>query len=361
MAKIIDKNVVKEINDGLKMNYITGVNTNSYALPKFVVNEKGEYFYAGVVNINNYKDFNKYMKTYSAIAKYIKQNYSSTISKIYKNALNSLVSAKDPYMVSQNEHSLVSKLENKVFSVGKFASESVENYEETLGFITKAGVKSNKLKPCKEVIEIIKSEGRNLTQSDVCILPQIGTNGVILKQSKLNSNQLEAQFELLSRAEVKEIESFMLQTADSLDNETATRLKTQISKVFSQSRNIGSRINHASNGIVAELQDLAKNLIDLVGVDLSSYEKGAKKAAKKKAKASNLETSAPETQSTVTSNKFNADEILIRGTYKATPTIQGDVIVTKITPDGVKFDVAFDGNKLFVASEKSNDDNSFGM
>ena len=312
MAKIIDKSVAKEINDGLKMNYIIGVNTNSYALPKFVVNEKGEYVYSGMVNINNIKDFNKYMRTYNAIAKYIKQNYNSTISRIYKNALNSLVSAKDPYTVSQNKYSLASKLENKTFSASKFASESADSYAETLGFITKAGAKSNKLKPCKEVIEIIKSEGRNLAQSDVCVLPQIGANGVVLKQSKLNSNQLEAQFELLSRAEVKEIEDFMLQTADSLDNETATRLKTQISKVFDQSRNIGSKINHASNDIIAELQGLTKNLIDLVGVDLSSYEKGAKKAAKKQAKVSNLETSTPETQSTVSSNKFNADEILIR-------------------------------------------------
>lgn len=361
MAKIIDKNVAKEINYGLKMNYVIGVNTNSYSLPKFVVNEKGEYVYAGMVNINNIKDFNKYMRTYSAIAKYIKQNYNSTISRIYKNALNSLVSAKDPYMVSQNKHSIVSKLENKAFSASKFASESAENYEETLGFITKAGEKSNKLKPCKEVIEIIKSEGRNLAQFDVCVLPQIGTNGVVLKQSKLNSNQLEAQFELLSRAEVKEIESFMLQTADSLDNETATRLKAQISKVFNQSRSIGSKINQASNDIVADLQVLTKNLINLVGVDLTSYEKGAKKVSKKQAKASNLEANTPETQKVVTSNKLNADEILIRGTYKATPTVQGDVIVTKITPDGVKFDVAFDGNKLFVASEKSNDENSFGM
>ena len=45
---------------------------------------------------------------------------------------------------------------------------------------------------------------------------------------------------------------------------------------------------------------------------------------------------------------------MIRGTYKTSPAIVGDVIVTKITPDGVKFDVTFENEKLFVQQAAPN-------
>lgn len=361
MAKIIEKNTANEINNGLKMNYVLGNDINSYSLPKFNLNENGEYVYAGMVKINSIKEYNKYIRTYNAIAKYIKQSYGPTISRIYKNALNSLVAEKDPYTVSPNRHSISSKFANKTFSASKLASENSQNYADTLSFITKAAYYTKRLKPCTEINKIMQTNEREFANSyDVCVLPKISDKGVVLQQNKLNSNTLEAQFELLDRKEVKAIENYMLETANSLDSKTAENLKAQISKIFTASRNIGSSINQATPETLNDLQNLTKSLIDLVGVDLTAYEKNATKRAKKHEKAQTQNASTSVKTATV-SNKVNADEILIRGTYKATPTVQGDVIVTKITPDGVKFNVSFDGNKLFVANEKSNDENSFGM
>lgn len=369
MGRIIDKKTANEINNGLKINYATGVNQNSYSLPKFKQNENGEYEFAGTVKVSNLKEYNSYIKTYNAIAKYIKENYGSTISRIYKNALNSLVSAKDPYVVPRNKYSISSKLANKLFSTGKVESEGLQTYSDTLNFVTKAAYNTKRLKPASEIKDIMKIGNRDFSESqEICVLPQIGENGVILHKNKNNTNALEANFELLSRDEINAIENYMIQTADSLDPETAKNVKTQINKIFSASRNIGSKINQGTADVVSDLQKLTKNLIDLVGADLSEFSKSSKKT-KKVAKSeikdldeedyeiSNEELEAKES----TPSNFSADEIVIRGTYRTTPSVQGDVIVSKLSPDGKKFKVSFDKNKLFVVNEKENDENSFSF
>ena len=365
MAKVIDKKINKEINNGLGINYVTGNSHNIYTLPSFEVNEKGEYQYVGTQTISSLAEYSEYMKKYSAIAKYIKQNYSSVISRIYKNALNSLIASKERYNISKNDYSLMNKV-GKTFTVSSLNEERNQNYEQMLNYVTKAAYQTRRLKPNSEIVNILANAENSFTDRDrFYVLPQINDNGVVLKQKKNNMNFLEAQFDLVSEADAKAIENFMLETANSLDKSTAESVKAQIVKIFDASKKAGNNIkNGVTNNVINELTELTSNMVDLVGVDLSSYEKKPRKShLSNDFEQTNVKPSFDptlgddplETPANTTPNSFNSNEILIRGTFKTSPALEGDVIVTKITPEGVKFSVTFDGNKLFVVNEKQED------
>ena len=136
-------------------------------------------------------------------------------------------------------------------------------------------------------------------------------------------------------------------------------VKNQISFIFNLSKQIGEQImvgsknSVAKHTIVDNLAQLTTSLIELVGADLSAFEKTNKKPESYTEVATDKAVSDYTDTQTMANNvsdyaNFSADEILIRGTYKTSPAIVGDVIVTKITPDGVKFDVTFENNRLFV-------------
>ncbi|MBQ8425268.1 MAG: hypothetical protein IJX17_04535 [Clostridia bacterium] len=362
MARIIDKKINKEIDSGLGLNYATGVEQNGYELPSFKLNERGEYEYAGTQVIHSLGEYTEYMKKYSAIANYIKQHYSSVISRIYKNSLNSLIASKGRYNLNKNKYSLLSKTE-KTFGISNISTETTQNYENMLNYVTKAAYKTRRLKPNTQIVSILQNAEHSFTDRDrFYVLPQINDNGVVLKQKKNNSNMLEAQFELVSEADAKAIENYMLETANSLDRKTAESVKSQIVKVFNSAKKAGNNMKDGVNSsMINELTELTANLVDLVGVDLSSFEK--------KARGNSLEhteqtTVDPTGQTEVSSkNPVNevehvnsANEILIRGIYKASPAVEGDVLVTKITPDGSKFSITFDGNKLFVSTSNEKQD-----
>jgi len=308
------------------------------------------------------------MKKYSAIANYIKQNYSSVISRIYRNSLNSLIAVKGRHNHSKNKYSMVSKAE-KSFGLSKIAEENVQNYETMLNYVTKAAYKTKRLQPNKQIVAILNNAEHTFGENDrFYVLPQINDNGVVLKQNKSNMNFLEAQFELISEADAMAIENYMLETANSLDKKTAASVKAQIVKIFEASKKAGREIKDGSNPkLVEDLTQLTANLVDLVGVDLSSFEKKSvarsqrgTTVTEKEVVDSQMQT---EVQATVdpTTQNTSANEILIRGTFKTGPALEGDVIVTKLTPDGVKFSVSFDGNKLFVSNEKQEESTGMEM
>ena len=90
---------------------------------------------------------------------------------------------------------------------------------------------------------------------------------------------------------------------------------------------------------------------DLVGVDLSKYNKIL---AKNKTKA----TSA--TNPTTTPRKsVDVNEILIDGKYSSEPALEDGKIVTKLTPTGKKFTLQIKNDKFLVKNVKEEVDNSF--
>lgn len=377
MGSIIDRKINKEITHGLNANEVIGFANNAYTLPNFEKNEKGEYVFVGNQTISTLAEYSQYIQKYAEISDFIKSKYKPVIAKIYKNALNTLISMNDKYYLSKNRYTSASKY-SKPFTIGKIADENPVAYEDLLSYITRAAYEMKEVKPCVEIMEILASSQKDFSESEVLyVLPQIGDNGVILYPKRGNSDFIEAQYELISQLDAKAIENFMFETASSLDKDTSRQVKNHIAKIFDISKSAGSKINSDSPYLaVDELADLTRSLIELVGADLSAFEKVAfatnpeimddeyratygdlynDGSAKNHGEPEGY-TSGAESMAYQATN-FTADEILIRGSFKTSPAIVGDVIVTKLTPEGVKFDVTFESDKLFVqnaSSEKAN-------
>ena len=113
MSKVIDRKIEKEISTGLKLNRAINQPLNTYVLPRFDKNDKGEYIFVGNCTITSISEFNKYMRTYREIANSLRKTYRPVIAKIYKNALNSLVADNSKFRITDNDFSLVSKFDTK--------------------------------------------------------------------------------------------------------------------------------------------------------------------------------------------------------------------------------------------------------
>ena len=352
MANVIDKSLDKIIRSGLEVNSVLDQKLDAYILPSFEKNEDGEYVYVGEEVVNTIEKYNDYSKKYSEIMKIIKKNYQETIYNIFKNALNSLICVNEKSSL-KTRYSAMEKMKNG-FTVSNIALDNSNNLIDTLNFVTKAAYKTKKLKPSKEILEIMHNSQKDFSQREqLYVLPRIGDNGVMLVKNKSNSSLLEARFELYSQLDAMALENFMLETAGTLDLELAGQLKAQIYKIFTLSKKVGFEVvNSVDNETINNLQTLTKDLVELVGADLSTYNKKvAKNYSNAEEKHVAKEITNPDGSTTINGTDaigFNASEILIKGTFKTAPAIDGDVIVTKITPEGVKFDVVFDGDKLFV-------------
>lgn len=369
MSKVIDRKIEKEISTGLKLNRAINQPLNTYVLPRFDKNDKGEYIFVGNCTITSISEFNKYMRTYREIANSLRKTYRPVIAKIYKNALNSLVADNSKFRITDNDFSLVSKLSEKPFTLNSLQDNSSSAYKQTLNFVTKAAYKSKRLKPSNKINELVRSNDKDFEYSQLYVLPVMTENGVVINQKKQNKTAIEAQFETVSKNDAVAIKNYLIEATNGLDEDSATQIKNQIEKVFKESLNIGESIRAGlNNNLSSRLEKLTSEFADLIGVDLSNYNKGTNKITRKAVSETPAEVEnnqepvaeEPVPKTTPNRNSFEANEILMNGTYKTAPSIEDGRIVTKLSPEGMKFTVTFKNNKLFVSNEQSADESVFG-
>lgn len=358
MREVIDKNLEENITTGLKFNHVTAGPTNVYKLPKFVQNEKGEYVFVGNANISTLKEFRQYKKAYGEIAKNL-SNYKKTVGQIYKNALNSLIADNTKYLIDEgNKYSLSTKLSNVEFTANTVREDTSSNYGRTLSYITKAAYKTKRLKPSAEINNLIKNASNS--SSRICVLPVMTDNGVVLNQGKNNKATIEASFKTISYSGANEIKQYLIAATNNLPESVSNQIKSQIEDLFKESRKIGELVESGFNtDLATKLENLAVNFSDLIGVDLTHYDRNSSLKTNKKAKLEPVQTettnefdyslSSQEAEHKPEPKKtLETTEILLDGSYKTSPAVEDGRIVTKLTPDGLKFVVQLKNNKLLV-------------
>ena len=357
MSKVLDKQIEKEINSGLKINKASKNPLNSYKLPKFDKNDKGEYVFVGNATISTLKDFNKYMETYREISNQLRKVYKPVIAKIYKNALNSLVADNGKFKLSENDYTLSSKLSEDQFTTDYVRDNLSSTHKQTLGYITKAAYNSRRVKPSSAINNLMKSSDKELAENGmVYVLPVMTDNGVVLNQKKQNKTAVEVQFETIPSEDAVAIMNYLIEATNGIEPSVAEQIKAKIEDIFKESKAIGESVRASvDNNLTERLEKLGDELIDLIGVDLSNFDKNNKPAVRKAAK-----NPANEATSEAPKGTYEASEILMNGSYKTSPSIEDGRIVTKLSPEGMKFLVTLKNNRIFVTNKEA-EENSFGQ
>lgn len=377
MSKILDEKISKDISSGLNLNYVTKKPLNTYRLPKFDKNENGEYVFVGNCTISTLKEFRAYLRAYKEIASFLRKNYKPAIASIYKNALNSLVADISKFRIADNDYSLVRKLSEAPFTTTSLNDNSAVTYGNILSYLTKAAFKTKRLKPSAEINNLLKADNKTLESgSEIYVLPLMTDNGVVLSQKKQNKNAMEAQFQTVSYSAAREIENYMVEATRGIDNDSATQIKNQIAKLFKEAHAIGESVKAGINSNLSQrLEKLSSDFIDLIGVDLMNYTKTQRPVVKRSKQIDEAPLEAPQNevydtpaqtavaQGSAAESKghpYYANEILMNGSYKTSPAIEDGRIVTKLSPEGMRFVVTLKNNKLLVSNEQS-DEQGFGQ
>lgn len=360
MSKILDSKIHNELSHSLKINYVVNQHVNSFNLPKFEKNEKGEYVFVGNCSISTLADYNDYLKVYKDIVNHLRKTYRPVIAKIYKNALNSLIADNSKFRIEKNNYSLSTKLESKPFTLDTLEDNTSSIYKQTLNFITKAAFKSKRLKPSSAINDLMRKDGKSIEEDTdkIYILPVMTDNGVVLTQKKQNRAAVEAQFETISYEDAMAIKEYMIDATKLLDSDVASQLKNQIEKIFKEASNIGEAIRAGlDNNLVKRLTTLTGDFADLIGIDLSYYNKNNTSNRKNidDAMANSVDSFDLSSEEIIPENildSFEANEIFMNGSYRTTPAIEDGQIVTKLSPEGMKFIVTLQNNKLFVTNKE---------
>ena len=358
MAKVIDNKIEKQINYGLKMNYTTDTPLNSYVLPRFDKNDKGEYFYVGNCSVSTLKQYNNYIQVYTEIDSYLKKIYRPVIAKIYRNALNSLIADTSKFRIGQNDYSLSSKLSEKSFTLDSLEDTNTSAYKQTLNFVTKAAYNSKRVKPCIEINDILRENESELSKdSMIYILPVMTDNGVIVTQKQNNKSAIETRFEAITAENALLIKDYLLEATEGLDVDSATQIRNQIEKLFREARDIGESVKAGiNNNLHNRLEKLMVDFADLIGVDLSEYSRGNQAQKREGLTDSTPSIYYNEEAPASDFKSFDVSEIMFDGAYKTTPSISDGKIVTRVTPEGMDFSVTLKDNVLFVSNKQSKDE-----
>ena len=353
MGKIIDHQIEEEIENGLKINHATNQQIHKFTLPRFDKTESGEYVYVGNSVVTTLKEFQEYMKSYGEVAKSL-DNYTEIVSKIYKNALNSLIAENGIYQFGKNDYSLPSKLASGQFNASAVANMNTESYEKTLNYITKAAFKTKRLKPASNLNSMMKKvSSSKKAESKFFVLPVMTENGIVLSHNR-NTQTFEANFETISAENALEIKEYLLSSIKNLNPIQQQQLTAQVEKLFKNAKQIGEMVEAGyDNGLENKLEKLANDFSDLIGVDLSHYNKGLRKAP--------VPAKPLAEKGATTEKKTSVDvkEILIDGTYKTAPALESGKVVTKITPDGYKFTLQLKNDKFYVTTVSNQKDENF--
>ena len=355
MSKVIDETIEKEIKSGLDFNYTTGQDMYSYILPKFFKNDNGEYVFSGNVFVSTIKEYRKYKKAYGEIAKHL-SGYKRTVGQIYKNALNSMIADNSRYQLGANAYSLSSKILNKSFTASNVRENTSENYSVTLSYLTKAAFKTKRLTPTSKLNDLMKNAEQS-TSSRICVLPVMTDNGIVLNHGKNNKATLEASFKTVSYTSANDIKNYLFSATEGLPSDASLQIKTEIEKLFKEARQIGELVETNLNDDIADrLEKLAIEFSDLIGIDLTHYDKTpvANNGAKHESKS--IEKPVEDLN-----KEFETSEILIDGSYKTTPVVEDGRVVTKLTPDGLAFSVQLKENKLNVKTIEEDPNMDFDM
>lgn len=363
MSRVINESIENEIKIGLKDNQVKGHPFYSFKLPKFIKNENDEYVFVGNAFVSTIQEFNKYKKTYGEIAQQL-TSYKRTVGSIYRYALNSLIADNTQYQHKnlirngKNNYNLLSKLSDGAFTIDAVKDNSAEKYKTTLSYLTKAAYKSKRLKPSAKLNDLMK-QSTSPEKCGVSILPVMTDNGVVLNQSKHNNKIIEASFKTMAYLDALDIQNYLIGMTSDLEEAAANQIKAQINKLFKEARQLGEMVESSfENDLSTRLENLAIEFSDLIGIDLSLLNKQSDNASSNESEQIESQEDSFEVQEENANKNYeipakkkaniNVNEVIIDGTYKTAPTLEDGKIVTKLTPDGLKFTIQLENEKLFI-------------
>lgn len=233
------------------------------SLPVFNKNANGEYESVGQTSVKKLKDLKFYLSTYQEIAKIIKENYSREIYRIYENALSNLI------LSNNNKQDLFEEYANgwtdEHFLAKKRNGLSINS--RTLKRIIKSEAFSEKrFKPAKNLINNIKNPMNN---SKYFILPEMTENGVVVVPDE-TFDCLAVRFNKYSVEEAENIEAYLYSVANEIEDPEFSNYSSQkIEELFNLSKKAKERTVDAET----LLRNMAEVSIDLMGVDMTPYEK----------------------------------------------------------------------------------------
>ena len=358
-----------------KMTKLLKIGTGSgWRFPNIYQDEKGNICYDIVSqgrSIRWLKEFNEYIELNKFALDIIRERYKNTIASLYKAKLNNLTYS--------TAYSL--KLANKARS-GQIIKKSalspafdrISDDDITLGYIVNS-LRNFEFKPYKQIAEIMMSGVRSNSDKSRYLFPIFTENGI---KTELVGKNLETCFELITEEEAlalqEELKKYTEQipTGYRLDkNELKREIKYEnyselVDKLFNSAKLAGRAIQ--SQILPVELEFaynkstdqliLKHELRNMEALSIMMFAPDTTKMIKTPRKPSLVSSSLTvDTNPSPESNTLS--QIVIDGGYNATPKIDGNRIVSVITPSGAEyFKYSHDGNTLNLSQEQDGKQNS---
>lgn len=252
-----EKKVLKNLKKG----------NDAYAkMPIFIKEDDGTWTFSGeYAVIHTIEEYNRYKEVYAEILGFIQQNFASSISSVYKNALNSLVYYSGKSQVSDLMTTLS---KGKSVTLGKvFNQANSQNLNDSTAsinhIINGVNAKNGKLrKPFKPY----KLTGKG---SDY-IFPEFSENGVV---AKVENKKITVNFKAVSAEEAERLKEYMLSCVPGSSVEEKN-LRFVVNQYFDYSKYVAELIKKGNASQVYDafsaLNEMSSRLFE---TDLTKYEK----------------------------------------------------------------------------------------
>lgn len=321
-------------------------------LPVFNKNADGEYESIGQVDVSTLRDLREYLATYSEIAKVIRENYRKEILDIYKGALKNLIFTRNRrgYLLEDYKEGLTDDQFEMDEALGLTLPYRTLNRLLTSGLFSK-----KKYRPGKGITEYIS---RSVNDGLYLVLPEMTENGVVVVPDKTLSS-LAIRFNKYSVEDAAAIKTEMLKAAYEIaDPEICAMADEKIKQMFELSMQANMKEICAGKLI----KQLAQISVELMGTDMSLYEKkkaeqSTETSVSSKSKTMALSANVSKTiTEKVNMSDENINELIIDGLNLISQKIDDGKISTVITPaDGsLGYKIIFSDEKAYVSqvSEK---------
>ena len=302
------------------------------SLPVFDKNNDGEYELVDHVEISTIGELKEYMKAYSEIAAIIKRNFQRQISAIYRNALSGMIlKTTDGKSSSKVLDNLGSSFTDTDFDLQRIVGSELSE-RTVLRLLKTEPFAGRRFKPGTELINLMKVSD----DDGLIILPKMSENGVIAVPDE-NLGSISLQYNRYSLDAAEEIKSYMLDAAYSIeDPELSSEVVERINTLF-RSTQMADDL-----GEYNFLKRLASVAIELVGVDLSAFNKRKyNRGSKNKTLAANANGTATTTSkvkedlSETEKERLEREvrQIIIDGRNLIHQQKSGDTLTTIISPE----------------------------
>ena len=252
-----EKKVLKSLKKG----------NDAYAkMPIFIKEDDGTWMFSGeYAVIHTIEEYNRYKEVYAEILGFIQQNFASSISSVYKNALNSLVYYSGKSQVSDLMTALS---KGKTVTLGKVFnqanSQNVNDSTASINHIVNGiNAKNGKLiKPFRPH----RLTGKGMDY----IFPEFSEMGVV---AKVENKKVTVNFKSVSAEEAERLKEYMLSCVPGSTVEEMN-LRFMVGQYFDFSKYVADIVKKGNAGKVYEafsvLNEMSSRLFE---TDLSSYEK----------------------------------------------------------------------------------------